>query len=120
MNLIFISKYLCILIVKVVLINAQTFIPNPAWQNKDISIGTDERIAIAKDAIEETLSAIVNDTGQLKLEEGTYGTMGNFFLQLAQFDMFSNQTIYKQRLLDFFPQALAFRPGFVQGKYVIR
>ncbi|KAJ8084037.1 hypothetical protein PM082_002804 [Marasmius tenuissimus] len=115
MNLIFISKHLYIFIATVTFINAQMFIPNPAWQNKDITIGTDERIAIAKDAIEETLSAIANATGQLKLEEGTYGTMGNFFLQLAQFDMFSNQTIYKQHLLDFFPQALAFRPGFVQG-----
>ncbi|KAK1225570.1 hypothetical protein PQX77_011486 [Marasmius sp. AFHP31] len=31
---------------------------------------------------------------------------------MAKFDMVAKQTTYRQQLLDFFPQALSFRPGF--------
>ncbi|KAL0571722.1 hypothetical protein V5O48_010230 [Marasmius crinis-equi] len=97
------------------LTRAQTFVPNPAWRDTEIKLSTDERITIAKDGIEKTLSMMVNETGKLQLEDGNYGAMGNFFSQIAQFDMFANQTTYKNRLLDFFSQALLFRPGFMQG-----
>ncbi|KAI3607503.1 glycoside hydrolase family 76 protein [Moniliophthora roreri] len=35
---------------------------------------------------------------------------------MAEFDMVTNQTIYKDQLLKFFAQAETFRPGFMQGK----
>ncbi|KAJ8085082.1 hypothetical protein PM082_003864 [Marasmius tenuissimus] len=118
MNVVLISMHLCGLLTAVVPSNAQTLVPNPAWQNKAIDIAIDARIDIAKGAIEETLSAVVDEKGQLKLEDATYGTLGNFLYQLAQFDMFTNQTIYGARLYNFLDQALGFRSEFVQGKYV--
>ncbi|KAL0071991.1 hypothetical protein AAF712_000914 [Marasmius tenuissimus] len=106
-----ISMYIC------VAIGEPNFAPNPAWKNTDITISTDDRIAIAKDCIDKTISMIVDTSGKLKLEDTNYGpTMGNFFTQIAKFDMAAKQTTYHQQLLDFFPQALAFRPGFQHGK----
>ncbi|KAL0571724.1 hypothetical protein V5O48_010232 [Marasmius crinis-equi] len=93
--------------------DAQTFAPNPAWKTTNISIPIDERIAIAKDGIDKTLSMIVDANGQLKFEDVNYGAIGRFLSQMAQFDMLTNQTIYKKQLLDFFPQAEKFRPGFI-------
>ncbi|ESK87722.1 glycoside hydrolase family 76 protein [Moniliophthora roreri MCA 2997] len=97
------------------------FVPNPAWQNPDITLSLEERVAIAKNAIEKTLSMMVDENGQLKLEDDNYGAAGRFFSQMAEFDMVTNQTIYKDQLFKFFPQVLSFqalnsRPGFVQGK----
>uniref|UniRef100_A0A0W0F4H3 Uncharacterized protein n=1 Tax=Moniliophthora roreri TaxID=221103 RepID=A0A0W0F4H3_MONRR len=96
------------------------FVPNPAWQNPDITLSLEERVAIAKNAIEKTLSMMVDENGQLKLEDDNYGAAGRFFSQMAEFDMVTNQTIYKDQLFKFFPQVLSFqalnsRPGFVQG-----
>ncbi|KAJ8084031.1 hypothetical protein PM082_002798 [Marasmius tenuissimus] len=99
-----------------VAIGESNFAPNPAWKNTDITNSTDDRIAIAKDCIEKTISTMVDASGKLKLEDTTYGTMGNFFNQMAKFDMVAKQTTYRQQLLDFFPQALAFRPGFKHEK----
>ncbi|KAJ8084025.1 hypothetical protein PM082_002792 [Marasmius tenuissimus] len=117
-----------------VAIGESNFAPNPAWKNTDITISTDDRIAIAKDCIDKTISMMVDTSGKLKLEgtsdsiqgstsslhpnnpDANYGTMGNFFNQMAKFDMVAKRTTYHQQLLDFFPQALAFRPGFQHEK----
>ncbi|KAL0568934.1 hypothetical protein V5O48_013033 [Marasmius crinis-equi] len=60
---------------------------------------------------------IVSKTGKLQLKGVDYGTMGNFFYQMAQLDMFTNQTTYKTLLSDFFPQAMQFYSGFMEGQY---
>ncbi|KAI3608917.1 glycoside hydrolase family 76 protein, partial [Moniliophthora roreri] len=98
------------------LASAQSFAPNPAWQHPNITTSPEERIAIAKDAIETTISVMVDGNGQLRFEDGNYGVAGRFFSEMAEFDMIINQTIYKDQLLKFFAQAETFRPGFMQGK----
>ncbi|ESK83076.1 glycoside hydrolase family 76 protein [Moniliophthora roreri MCA 2997] len=95
---------------------AQDFTPDPAWKKPDITTSPEERIAIAKDAIETTISIMVDGNGQLRFEDGNYGAVGRFFSEMAEFDMVTNQTIYKDQLLKFFAQAETFRPGFMQGK----
>ncbi|KAK1233566.1 hypothetical protein PQX77_003252 [Marasmius sp. AFHP31] len=102
-------------LILVVTTNAQTatFDPNPSWTDKDIIIPTKERIDIARNAIDKAITMIVDANEQVKLEDGNYGSIGRLFSQMAHFDMLTNQTIYKQRLLTFFPQAEKFRPGFV-------
>ncbi|KAL0563169.1 hypothetical protein V5O48_018906, partial [Marasmius crinis-equi] len=94
-------------------VNAQAFAPNPAWDSPNISTPTGERIAIARAGIDKTLSMIVDTNEQLKFEALDYATIGNFLSEMAQFDMLTNQTLYKAQLLEFFPQAEKFRPGFI-------
>ncbi|KAJ8084027.1 hypothetical protein AAF712_000916 [Marasmius tenuissimus] len=97
--------------------NAQTatFDPNPAWKDKDIITPTKERINIARNAIDKAIAMVVDANEQVKLEDGNYGSIGRLFSQMAHFDMLTNQTKYKQRLLTFFPQAEKFRPGFAHA-----
>ncbi|EEB98878.1 hypothetical protein MPER_01538, partial [Moniliophthora perniciosa FA553] len=87
----------------------------PAWKHPNITTSLEERVTIAKDAIEMTISMMVDGNGQLKLDDSNYGVAGRFFSQMAEFDMITNQTIYRDQLLNFFPQALSFRAGFIQG-----
>ncbi|KAL0071989.1 hypothetical protein AAF712_000912 [Marasmius tenuissimus] len=95
--------------------NAQTatFDPNPAWKDKDIIISTKERIDIARNAIDKAITMTVDANEQIKFDDDNYGSIGRLFSQMAQFDMLTNQTIYKQRLLTYFPQAEKFQPGFI-------
>ncbi|KAL0071995.1 hypothetical protein AAF712_000918 [Marasmius tenuissimus] len=95
--------------------NAQTFVPNPGWRNTNIDVSTKDRIDIARDALNKAIAMIVDDSNGLKFEDGNYGPIGRLFSQMAQFDMLTKQTVYKERLLDFFPQAEKFRPGFVHS-----
>ncbi|KAG7099243.1 hypothetical protein E1B28_001106 [Marasmius oreades] len=94
---------------------AQGFVPNPAWRNASITTSPEERIAVAKDALDVTLSMMVDEKGQLKFEDTNYGAAANLFAQMAQFDGFTNQSIYRNQLLNLFPQAEIFRPNFTHS-----
>ncbi|KAK7030968.1 hypothetical protein VNI00_013916 [Paramarasmius palmivorus] len=95
------------------------FVTNPNWQTSDITVTSEERIEIAKAAIEKTLSIFVVN-GQTQIDntthDGNYGPAGRLYSQMADFDAATKQTLYKDRLLEYFAQAEALHPSFLHGK----
>ncbi|KAF9270243.1 hypothetical protein L218DRAFT_982845 [Marasmius fiardii PR-910] len=97
------------------LIVAQSFAPNPAWRNPNITLSPEERTKIAKDAIDTTLSLVRDGNGQVQFIDTNYAAAARLFSQMADFDRFTNQSIYKNTLLNLFPQAETFRPDFAHA-----
>uniref|UniRef100_A0A0W0F4J2 Glycoside hydrolase family 76 protein n=1 Tax=Moniliophthora roreri TaxID=221103 RepID=A0A0W0F4J2_MONRR len=69
----------------------------------DITLSQEERVSIARNGIEMAIS-MFNAVGQLN-DSSSYGTAGRLYGDLAEFDLVTNQTIYKDRLLRLFSQA---------------
>ncbi|KAF9270244.1 hypothetical protein L218DRAFT_1071705 [Marasmius fiardii PR-910] len=109
------TTFALIYLLVVTFTSAQSFPPNPAWQNPNITVSPEERIAIAKGAIDTTLSMLVDGNNQVKFVDGIYAAAARTFSQMADFDRFTNQSIYKDQLLEFFPQAESFIPDFAHG-----
>ncbi|KAK0468894.1 hypothetical protein IW261DRAFT_1676897 [Armillaria novae-zelandiae] len=90
--------------------SAQDFTPSILWknQNPNITLSTDERIAITRAALEKAVS-MLQPNGQFN--DSAYDTPGRLYGQMAEFDRLTNQTKYKQTLRQCF--ALAESPNYV-------
>ncbi|KAK7030949.1 hypothetical protein VNI00_013896 [Paramarasmius palmivorus] len=99
------------------LVDAQpfNFAPNPNWRKPEIVMSQEERIAIAKAGIEKALSLFVVD-GQTQIAAPApwknYGAAGRLYALMAQFDLWTNQTMYKEQLLKYFAQSEELYLGF--------
>ncbi|KAK7030970.1 hypothetical protein VNI00_013918 [Paramarasmius palmivorus] len=103
------------------LVDAQpstNFAPNPNWRKPEIHTSQEERIAIAKAGIDKALSLFVVD-GQTQIAASApwknYGAAGRLYALMAQFDSWTNQTIYKEQLLKYFAQSEELYSGFRRG-----
>ncbi|KAK7030963.1 hypothetical protein VNI00_013910 [Paramarasmius palmivorus] len=76
----------------------------------NITVSPEDRVAVARSGLERAI-VMLNEIGQLN--DTSYGTTGDLYTQMAEFDLFTNQTIYKDRLLQYFEQAERVRPNFL-------
>ncbi|KAK0471202.1 hypothetical protein IW261DRAFT_1671194 [Armillaria novae-zelandiae] len=88
--------------------SAQDFTPSILWKNPNITLSTDERIAITRAALEKAVN-MLQPNG--KFNDSAYDTPGRLYGQMAEFDRLTNQTKYKQTLRQCF--ALAESPNYV-------
>ncbi|KAK7030967.1 hypothetical protein VNI00_013915 [Paramarasmius palmivorus] len=89
------------------------FAPNPNWTSSEIAVSPEERIAVTKAAIDESLSMFVVD-GRIQIAKPApwqnYAAAGRLYAQMAQFDSWTNQTLYKDQLLNYFAQTEVLNP----------
>nr|GAT51348.1 glycoside hydrolase family 76 protein [Mycena chlorophos] len=76
-----------------------------AWRQPSITASVADRISIAKGAIDEAVSQIDTTSGQFADPGDTYGVAGELFSQMAEFDFATNQSVYQDDLLNFWPAA---------------
>ncbi|THV01181.1 hypothetical protein K435DRAFT_854037 [Dendrothele bispora CBS 962.96] len=88
---------------------AQDFAPSSSWRKPNVVISPANRISIASAALEEALSQI-GPSGQF--DGLSYGTAGSIYAQMAEFDLLTNQTRYKEQLKGYFRLAENSRPNF--------
>uniref|UniRef100_A0A0W0GEH2 Glycoside hydrolase family 76 protein n=1 Tax=Moniliophthora roreri TaxID=221103 RepID=A0A0W0GEH2_MONRR len=89
---------------------AQDFVSSTLWQNPAITVSPEDRVKIARDGIERTI-VMLGTNGQFN--DSFYGTPARLFSQMAEFDLATNQTTYKDQLLQYFQQAQGVQTGFL-------
>ncbi|KAJ8074467.1 hypothetical protein PM082_015368 [Marasmius tenuissimus] len=91
---------------------AQQFSPSPPlWRKPNMTISSQERIQRASDTLRTTMGGFDDLSGQFT---NTYwGDTGPFYINMAEFDLVTNGTQYKDRLLSYFPKAEVSRRGFL-------
>ncbi|KAJ7573690.1 hypothetical protein C8J56DRAFT_1065825 [Mycena floridula] len=102
---------LLLLGVQLFLVSAQSFTSPSSWRKPDVVTAPADRAALAKAAIDESVSRINTTTAQY---DGSiaYGTAGLVFSQMAEFDLVTNQSTYKDQLKGFFKTVDGTRPLF--------
>ncbi|KAK7030960.1 hypothetical protein VNI00_013907 [Paramarasmius palmivorus] len=91
-------------------VTAQDFMPSSSWKNPTITLSQGDRVAIARDGIQQTIAALGNN-GQF--DDSFYGTPGRFYSQMAEYDLATNQSTYKDQLLQYFAKAQVVQAGFL-------
>ncbi|KAJ8074459.1 hypothetical protein PM082_015360 [Marasmius tenuissimus] len=91
---------------------AQQFSPSPSqWRKPNMTISLQDRIRSASDTLKTTMRIFDDSSGQLA--NTLWGNTGPFYMNMAEFDLATNGTEYKDRLLAYFPKAEAVRRGFL-------
>ncbi|KAJ7923590.1 hypothetical protein B0H13DRAFT_2655064 [Mycena leptocephala] len=83
--------------------------PSAFWRKPNITTSPADRVSIAGAAIEKALNRLGTD-GQFTGED--YIIAGNFYYQMAEFDIVSNGTQYRDALQRYFPLAQTNRGNF--------
>ncbi|KAJ7573694.1 hypothetical protein C8J56DRAFT_1173436 [Mycena floridula] len=92
------------------LASAQSFTSPSSWREPDVVTAPADRVSLAKAAIDESVSRINTTTAQY---DGTaFGTTGLVFSQMAEFDLVTNQSTYKDQLKGFFKTVDGTKPSF--------
>ncbi|KAL0063955.1 hypothetical protein AAF712_009145 [Marasmius tenuissimus] len=82
-----------------------------AIQKPNMTISAKEGIQRASDTLETTMRIFDDSSGQFT---NTYwGSAGPFYMSMAEFDLATNGTRYRNQLLSYFPKAEAVRRGFL-------
>ncbi|KAL0061451.1 hypothetical protein AAF712_011745 [Marasmius tenuissimus] len=71
-----------------------------------------ERIGHASNTLTTTLRIFNSTSGQFMSSLG-WGPAASFYMNMAEFDLVTNGTQYKENLLSYFPVAEAARPSFL-------
>ncbi|KAJ7115437.1 hypothetical protein C8R44DRAFT_880736 [Mycena epipterygia] len=90
-------------------LSAVAQLPSPDWRKPNISTSPADRISIASAAIDKARSSLGTD-GQFDGED--YIIAGNFYYQMAEFDIATNGTQYLDALTQYFPLAQENRGNF--------
>ncbi|KAK1218462.1 hypothetical protein PQX77_018860 [Marasmius sp. AFHP31] len=91
---------------------AQQFSPSPSqWRKPNMTISLQVRIRSASDTLKTTMRILNDSSGQFT--NTLWGNTGPFYMNMAEFDLATNGTEYKDRLLSYFPKAETARRGFL-------
>ncbi|KAF7337078.1 Glycoside hydrolase family 76 protein [Mycena venus] len=81
-----------------------------SWRNSQIALSQEERVGIAGAAVDVAVSMLNKD---YQFGGLAWGVPGDLYSQMADFDIASNQTKYKDTLTQlYFPHALTLRANF--------
>ncbi|KIK54172.1 hypothetical protein GYMLUDRAFT_177781, partial [Collybiopsis luxurians FD-317 M1] len=90
----------------------------------NITNSLSDRVQIAAAAIGKAMSMFNTSAGLFSDPTISFGTSGDFYSQLAEFDLATNDTTYQNIVQSYFPLAEAARPGlsdeFSNGYAAIR
>ncbi|KAJ7938283.1 hypothetical protein B0H13DRAFT_2261217 [Mycena leptocephala] len=106
---------LLILTVWLMSFNAVAQLASSSWRKPNITVSQADCINLAQSAIEENpgspLTVVQSVLCSWTIPGDSYGAAGNFFSQLAQFDLATNQTKYSLAVQQYFSLAGGFLPG---------
>ncbi|KAJ8088276.1 hypothetical protein PM082_022348 [Marasmius tenuissimus] len=90
---------------------AQKFTSPSQWRKPHMTISGQARIQRASDTFKTTMEIFDISSGQFT---NTYwGAAAPFYMSMAEFDLATNGTRYRDDLLSYFPKAEAARHGFL-------
>ncbi|KAG7091544.1 hypothetical protein E1B28_010573 [Marasmius oreades] len=93
--------------------SGQAFSSSPSqWRKPQITVSPEQRISLAANAIQETMNIFNQTSGQFNVD-GNYVYSGVFYGQMADFDLATNGTRFKDLLMTYFLKAEALNPGFL-------
>ncbi|KAK1218458.1 hypothetical protein PQX77_018856 [Marasmius sp. AFHP31] len=93
---------------------AQQFSTPSTWRKPNMTISAQERIQHASDTLKATMRIFDDDSGQFTNTSTTHwGTSGQLFMSMAEFDVATNGTQYRDKLLSYFPKAEVIQRGFL-------
>ncbi|KAJ7573684.1 hypothetical protein C8J56DRAFT_507793 [Mycena floridula] len=93
-----------------------SFVSPATWRKPGIVTTPAERARLAQAAIEKSVSQLSSTTGQVN-GAALAGT-AVLYSQMATFDLLTNQTNYKDKLLTLFKLVDSLMPGFANSEYV--
>ncbi|KAJ6559786.1 hypothetical protein B0H19DRAFT_1260480 [Mycena capillaripes] len=89
---------------------------SPSWRSPRISTSVEDRVDIAGAAVDMAVSKLDSDH-QFDVQGLAWGVAGYFYSQMADFDIASNQTKYKDTLSQYFLRASTLRANFSDELY---
>ncbi|KAK1225762.1 hypothetical protein PQX77_011281 [Marasmius sp. AFHP31] len=89
----------------------QQFSPSPQWRRPGMTISSQERMRRASDALKTTMLIFDETSGYFA--KSIWGSGAGLYLCMVEFDLATNGTQYKDKLLSYFPKVEVARPGFL-------
>ncbi|KAK7440629.1 hypothetical protein VKT23_016977 [Stygiomarasmius scandens] len=89
--------------------SAVDFTPSPSWREPNIVGSPEQRIDIASAALEVAIGQLNSDA---QFNGASYGSTGTLYAQMADFDIATNQTKYKDQLKFYFSTVKKARSSF--------